>query len=119
MNTQDFVEDYVKSYKSRFLKLFIIQSIIDIILIALFILAVIKFIDKSYIYICLAVFIVLQQASFYINMRKFLGGFKGFSKDSKIEKSYKDAVKQFNKTGNKTLLDEKLSELEMLIKENQ
>lgn len=35
-----------------------------------------------------------------------------------IQKSYNEAVKQFNKTGNKAVFDEKISELELQIKEN-
>lgn len=119
MNAQEIVENYVESYKSNFKKLFVIQSVIDIILIAILVFLIIKFMNnKPYVYSSVTAFIILQQATFYINMKKWIGGFKGLSKNSMIQKSYNEAVKQFNKTGNKAVFDEKISELELQIKEN-
>lgn len=118
MNTQKFVEDYVKSYKSKFLKFFVTELIFDVIEIAVFVFAIIKFMDNiSYVYICIAVFAVVLNVTLFLNMKKFFGGFKEFVKDSNIYRSYSDAAVEFQKTNDQVVFDEKLSELELKIKE--
>lgn len=118
MYTQEFVEDYVKSHKSKFKKFFVIQLIIDILLMIIFVLAIIKFIDNlSYVYICVAIFFVVLEATLFFNLKKFFGGFKKFVKSSSINRSYSDAVVEFKKTNDQARFDEKLSEIEIKIRE--
>lgn len=121
MNTQEFVEDYVKAYKAKFFKFFVIQLILDVIEMAAFVFAVLQFIDNnlSYVYISIAVFVVVLNATLYFNMRTFFGSFKEFVKGSNIYRSYNDAVKDFQNSNDKATFDEKLSELEQKIKEKE
>lgn len=81
MNTQEIVENYVEAYKSNLKKLFVIQSVIDIILIAILVFLIIKFMDnKPYVYSSVTAFIILQQATCYINIKNGLVALKVYQK---------------------------------------
>ena len=118
MNTQEFVEEYVKAYKSNFSKFFVAQLIIDIIVIAVIVFLIIKFNDNSSnVYIYSVVVVVLIESAFFLNIKRFFGGLKKFAKSSNIYKSYNDALKSYKKDDDKALFDEKMYELELMIKE--
>ena len=122
MNTQEYVEKYAKEFKSNYIKYFAVQLIIDITLMAIYVFLMFKFMDKlmennTYLYIGFAVFMVLLGVTFFFNIKKFFGSFKNLVKDSNIYKKYNDALKSFKASNNKVLFDEKLCELEQMIKE--
>lgn len=122
MNTQEYVEKYAKEFKSNYIKYFAVQLIIDITLMAIYVFLMFKFMDKlmennTYLYIGFAVFMVLLGVTFFFNIKKFFGSFKNLGKASNIYKKYNDALKSFKASNNKALFDEKLCELEQMIKE--
>ena len=91
---------------------------IDMTLAVAFAFLLIKFMDNSsYIIICIAVLMVLLGVTFFFNVKKFFGSFKNLVKASNIYKSYNDALKSYKADNNKDLFDEKLNELEQMIKE--
>lgn len=120
MNTQEYVEEYAKAHKSNFRKFFVTQLIIEIILVAVFVFSIIKFMNNSlYLNICIVVFVVLLEAAFFLNIKRVFGSFKRFAKSSSINKRYNDALKSFEANNDKALFDEKLNELELMIKEQE
>lgn len=118
MSSQEFAENYVKEYFSKFIKFLIIQLILDVAEIAVFVFLIIKFIDNSaYLYITIAAFIVILAATVFLNIRQCFGSFHAFVKDANIYNIYSNAVNDYKKTNDKESFDNKMTELETKIRE--
>lgn len=120
MNTQEFVEDYIQNVKTKLTKFFVAELILEAFEIAVFVLALIKLMDnEAYMYSSIAVFVVCFNVTLLLNIKKLFGSFKEFVKSSNIYRSYNEALKSFQNSNDKSTFDQKLSELELLIKENK
>lgn len=113
MHTQEVVENYVKNHKTKFKNFFIVQVIAEIVQITIFIFVLLKFIDNSTaINICVVTFIVVLEASIFLNIKFHFGNLKNFLKSMNINGIYSKASKEYQKTGNRELFSQKLNELE-------
>ena len=92
MHTQEVVENYVKNHKIKFKNFFIVQVIAEIVQIT--------------------IFIVVLEASIFLNIKFHFGNLKNFLKSMNINGIYSKASKEYQKTGSRELFSQKLNELE-------
>lgn len=119
MNTQEFVEQHVENFKPKFKRFFFTQLAADFVEIIIFVYTLLKFIDnQKAIYICIAVFIVVLELTFFINVKRNFGSLKKFFKESNISGRYKALLEEYKTTDNKAIFDQAISELETAIKNN-
>lgn len=119
MNTQKFVEDYVKNHKKNFKKFVVSQFVIEIIEMAIFVFVLLKLVDNNeYVSVCVVFFIIIFNVSLFLNIKRIFGGFKAFINEMNINGKYETALKDFKKTNDQNAFDEILSKIELKIRES-
>ena len=120
MNTQEFVEDFIKSVRSKLIKFFfgIIATYSAAMLIVYFVF--VKFInlenDNNILFILYVVMLAVFYLSVFINLKLGFRSFKNLKKQTDINTRYNKLLKEYRKTNNKEAFDQALSELEAEIK---
>lgn len=120
MNTQEFVEHFIKRCRTKFLKFLfgMIATFVAAALIAFFVFM--KFVNienDNMLYIFGAVLIMCYYLSVFTNVKLCFRSFKNFKKETDINAKYKKLLKEYRKTNNKEAFDQTLAELELKIKE--
>lgn len=120
MNTQEFVEDFIKSIRSKLIRFFlgIIAIYSTVMLIFYFVFMKFgNFEDNSILFICYVVMLVVFYLSVFINLKLSFHSLKNFKKQTDINTKYNKLLKEYRKNNNKEIFRQALSELEAAIKE--
>ena len=98
MNNLEIVETFVKNYKKHFKKFALTQLVIDIIEIAVFVVAILKTTDEENLFLIVTVsMLAIMMLTVNINIKICFGSFKKFSESGIISREYTDAKKALDK----------------------
>ena len=124
MNTQEFVESFIKTFRTKLKKLLLSVSVICItamLMVYFVIMKVVHFENDNMLLICAVIELATFELSFFIslflNTKLRFNSVQNLDKQYNINSRYNKLLKEYRKTNDKQAFDQALIELELLIRE--